>query len=115
MPERLVLSTSANGVHHVSLPAYLFGGFTPSFVLFRATAWGAGGTDLRFFDVTAGPVRDATRFVLGASSDDSDQAGTAAVSAANTFALPYQSVQAFTLFRSSGPGTHVWIWVIGFQ
>jgi len=103
--------TSNGGTINVSLPTSLFGGNTPSFVMFSASAYVGGITDLRYFYMCAGSDSVAN-MVLGSSSDDTDQGGSGYGRAASTFVLPYASTQSF---YTALYGATLYINVIGYQ
>jgi hypothetical protein len=90
----------------------LFDGYTPAYVMYSAIAQVTGVTDLRYFFMCSGAVEDLTTMVLGSSSDDTDQSGTARGNAASTFVLPYNSSQQFATFLY---GSTLYIYVIGYQ
>jgi hypothetical protein len=96
----------------VSLPTTLFGGNTPSFVMFSAYANIYGQTDMRAFYMTSRSDTAVADIVLGSSSDDTDQNGTANGYAASTFVLPYASSQSFFCALY---GAFLSIKVIGYQ
>lgn len=104
--------TSNGGVVTLSLPTSLFGGNTPSFVMFSASAQVTGVTDLRYFFMCSGAVEDLSTMVMGSSSDDTDQGGTGRGNAASTFVLPYNASQQFATFLY---GATLYIYVIGYQ
>ena len=112
-----VYSGSATGTISVSLPTSLFDGNTPSYVMFSANANGNSITDLRGFYVCSGTSLVANNLVLGASSDDTDQAGSGSLYVASTFVLPYSSTQDFFIFLQTGGGNYngLNINVIGYQ
>lgn len=105
-------STPNGSTISVSLPTSLFGGNTPSFVMFSAAAQVTGVTDLRYFFMCSGSSDVLANVVLGSSSDDTDQSLTGRGTAASTFVLPYSSTQNFyTLLY----GATLYIHVIGYQ
>jgi hypothetical protein len=112
-----VYSGTNTGTISVSVPTSLFGGNTPSFVMFSATAAASGITDLRAYYVVSGSSYDINNIVLGTGSDDTDQGGTASFYLSNTFVLPYSSSQAFTIGLSWGGGSYAGlrINVVGYQ
>jgi len=99
------------GTINVSLPTSLFGGNTPSFVMFSASAYVGGVTDMRYFYMCADSDSTAN-MVLGSSSDDTDQGGSASGRAASTFVLPYASTQTFYTALYGGV---LYLNVIGYQ
>lgn len=105
-------STPNGGTISVSLPTSLFGGNTPSFVMFSASAQVGGVTDLRYFFMCSGTSDSLQNMVLGSSSDDTDQSGTGQGAAASTFVLPYSSSQSF---YTALYGATLYIHVIGYQ
>lgn len=105
-------STPNGSTISVSLPTSLFGGNTPSFVMFSAAAQVTGVTDLRYFFMCSGSSDVLANVVLGSSSDDTDQSSAGRGTAASTFVLPYSSTQNFyTLLY----GATLYIHVIGYQ
>lgn len=112
-----VFAGTNTGTISVSVPTSLFGGNTPSFVMFEAKASGSGITDLRAYWVVSGSSYDLDNVVLGTGSDDTDQGGTASFYLSNTFVLPYNSSQSFTIGLSWGAGSYqgLRINVIGYQ
>jgi len=103
--------TTNGGTISVSLPTSLFGGNTPSFVMFSASAVVGGLSDMRYFYMCA-DSNSAANVVLGSSSDDTDQNGTGQGRAASTFVLPYSSTQSF---YTALYGATLYINVIGYQ
>lgn len=112
-----VFAGTNTGTISVSVPTSLFGGNTPSFVMFEAKASGSSITDLRAYWVVSGSSYDLDNVVLGTGSDDTDQSGTASFYLSNTFVLPYNSSQSFTIGLSWGGGNYqgLRINVIGYQ
>jgi hypothetical protein len=104
-------SPSNGSTISVSLPTALFGGNTPSFVMFSASARISGVTDLRYFFMCAG-TDTIDNIVLGSASDDTDQNGTGRADAASTFVLPYSASQNFVVNLY---GADLRINVIGYQ
>jgi len=96
---------------NVSLPTSLFGGNTPSFVMFSGSARVTGLTDIRYFYLTEGSTNQED-MVMASSSDDSDQNGTARGEAATTFILPYSSTKTFYAYMY---GARIILNVIGYQ
>lgn len=107
-----VFSGTTSGSFNVSLPTSLFGGNTPSFVMFSASAASTGGiTDMRYFYLCANS--DTTEnIVMASSSDDTDQGLAAVGRAASTFVLPYAASQTFI---ANLYGAQLYINVIGYQ
>ena len=112
-----VFAGTDTGTISVSVPTSLFGGNTPSFVMFEAKASGSSITDFRAYWVVSGSSYDLDNVVLGTGSDDTDQSGTASFYLSNTFVLPYNSSQSFTigLSRNGGDYQGLRINVIGYQ
>jgi len=112
-----VFAGTNTGTISVSVPTSLFGGNTPSFVMFEAKASGSSITDLRAYWVVSGSSYALDNIVLGTGSDDTDQGGTASFYLSNTFVLPYNSNQPFTIGLSWGGGNYqgMQINVIGYQ
>lgn len=106
-----VYSGNPSGSFSVSLPTSLFGGNTPSFVMFSASAQVTGVTDMRYFYLCA-DSDTPSNIVMGSSSDDTDQGGTGRGNAASTFVLPYAASQTFV---ASLYGASLYINVIGYQ
>jgi hypothetical protein len=104
--------TSNGGVITLSLSSSNFEGNTPSYVMYSASAQVTGQSDLRYFFMCSGAVEDLSNMVLGSSSDDTDQGGTARGNAASTFVLPYNASQQFATFLY---GATLYIYVIGYQ
>lgn len=109
--------TATNTTIAVSLPTSLFGGNTPSFVMFSANASGDGITDLRTYYVCSGTGFSQNDLVLAVSSDDTDQGTTGNLKASSTFTLPYSSTQNFYVGLSWNGGNYYGlnINVIGYQ
>jgi hypothetical protein len=106
-------TTTANGgVLNIALPTSLFGGNTPSFVMFSASAQVTAITDMRYFFMCSGNIDSVQNIVLGSSSDDTDQGNAARGNAASTFVLPYAANQQFLTFLY---GATLFIHVIGYQ
>ena len=106
-----VFSGTTSGSFNVSLPTSLFGGNTPSFVMFSASAQVTGTTDMRYFYLCANSDTPEN-IVMGSSSDDTDQGGTGRGNAASTFVLPYAASQTFI---ANLYGAQLYINVIGYQ
>jgi hypothetical protein len=104
--------TSNGGTISVSLPTSLFGGNTPSFVMFSANARTSGLTDLRYFYMCSGTDATQQNMVLASTSDDTDQNGVGRADAASTFVLPYSASQSF---YTALYGATLYINVIGYQ
>jgi hypothetical protein len=115
--QSVISSTTQNGTVTASLPTSLFGGNTPSFVMFSAMAAADSVTDLRDYYVVSGTTYSRDNIVLGTGSDDTDQGAVASFYLANTFVLPYSSSQSFTIKLSWGSGTYegLRVYVIGYQ
>jgi hypothetical protein len=113
-PRQVVYSggTGNGGVVTLSLNANYFEGNTPSFVMYSAAAQIGGQTDIRYFFMCSGAVEDFANLVMGSSSDDTDQNGTARGNAASTFVLPYNASQQFATFLYGGSLN---ISIIGYQ
>lgn len=112
-----VLSSSSTGVISASLPTSLFGGNTPSFVMFSANAYSSNFIDLRAYYVCSGTTFVQDNLVLGTSSDDSDEGYTGSFFLTNTFVLPYSATQSFVVGLSWNGGSYngLRINVIGYQ
>ena len=106
-----VFSGTTSGSFNVSLPTSLFGGNTPSFVMFSASAQVTGTTDMRYFYLCA-DSDTPSNIVMGSTSDDTDQNGTGRGNAASTFVLPYAASQTFI---ANLYGAQLYINVIGYQ
>lgn len=110
-----IYSSSATGLITTSVPTSIFGGITPSFVMYFATAAGGGGTDLRYYFVSSGTGGGTNEIVLGCSSDDTDQNGTAAIYTGSMFVLPYSNSQQYVVSQGQGPAITFTLNVVGFQ
>lgn len=80
--------------------------------MYSAYAYVTGQTDLRSFYMTSRSDTALSDIVLGSSSDDTDQNGTASGYAASTFVLPYAASQSFYCALY---GAFLSIKVIGYQ
>lgn len=112
-----VLSTSSTGTVFSNVSPTTFGGVTPTFVMYFASAYESGIADLRYYSVNSGNSFSPETLVLGGGSDDTDQGSTADIIATSTFVLPYKEDQDFYVRysgNSSGPPV-LYIWVVGFQ
>lgn len=95
MNKTLLLSTSSvNSSVSVSLPPSLFGGATPSFVVFSANANSTTVIDTTGYILNAGTSQSLTGALMACGTDDTDQ-GNGRIYAASTFILPYSSTQNF--------------------
>ena len=110
-----VLSTTGSGTQTVSLPTSLFGNNTPSFVMFKASALGTGGTDISRYTLSSGTSEDISNFCMASSGDDTDQNGSAQQAASATFVLPYASSQNFYIVYGDRITVTTSISVIGYQ
>lgn len=108
---------ASNSVINVSLPTSLFGGNTPSFVMFDAKASADSIIDLRVYYVVSGATYNKENIVLGTGSDDTDQGAVATFYLANTFVLPYSATQQFYIGLNwlSGAYRGLDIFVVGYQ
>jgi hypothetical protein len=104
--------TSNGGVITLSLSPGQFEGNTPSYVMYSASARITGQTDLRNFFMCSGSADVLENIVLGSTSDDTDQGGTARGDAASTFVLPYDASQQF---YTALYGATLSIYAIGYQ
>jgi len=112
-----VLATSSTGTVTSSVSPSTFGGITPDFVMYFASAYESGIADLRYYSVNFGNSFSQSTLVLGGGSDDTDQGSTADIICTASFTLPYQESQQFYVRYSgnnSGPPV-LRIWAIGFQ
>jgi hypothetical protein len=109
-------AADSNSVINVSLPTSLFGGNTPSFVMFDAKASADSIIDLRVYYVVSGSTYNKENIVLGASADDTDQGGSTFY-LANTFVLPYSATQQFYIGLNWLTGAYrgLDIFVVGYQ
>ena len=115
IPRDLVYTASSlsnTTVITLSLSSSNFEGNTPSYVFYSASARITGQTDMRDFFMCYGTTNAVENLVLGTSSDDTDQGGSARADAASTFVLPYNASQQFLTFLSGGS---LRIYVIGYQ
>jgi len=116
-PRQKVLSTSSTGTVTSTVSTSNFGGQTPEFVMYFASAHEGGMSDLRFYTVNSGDSFSEEKLVLGNGSDDTDQGVTADIDCTATFVLPYkQSQDFFVRFSAQNSGPPVLnIWIIGYQ
>lgn len=112
-----IYTSSATGVITTTVPTSIFGGVTPSFVMYYATAAGGGGTDMRYYFVTSTTDGNTANIVLGCSSDDTDQNGTAALYTSSMYVLPYSATQQYLVnaLLFGGLTINLTINVIGYQ
>ena len=110
-----IYTSSATGVITTTVPTSIFGGVTPSFVMYSATAAGGGGTDLRYYFVTSSTDGNTANIVLGCSSDDTDQNGQASLYTSSMYVLPYSATQQYLVTQYLGPTITLTINVIGYQ
>ena len=112
-----VLATSSTGTVTSSVSSATFGGETPDFVMYFASAYEAGMSDLRYYSVNYGNSFSENTLVLGGGSDDTDQGATADIICTSSFVLPYQQNQQFYVrYSAQDSGSPVLrIWAIGFQ
>ena len=104
---------------YTTTPTWIFGGITPTYVLYKIRVWGSGYTDIRHYFISAGSNDDQYSFVFGVSSDDTDQGGTATIAGSNTFTLPYKYNQpfrvGFNIITNGNAAPRVYITAIGYQ
>jgi hypothetical protein len=96
----------------LSLSSSNFDGNTPSYVFYSATAQVGGLTDMRYCYMGSGNTSSIDTLVLGTSSDDTDQSGSAGANLASTFVLPYSASQQFYVHLA---GAAFRINIIGYQ
>ena len=110
---------AGNGVQTTGVAQWMFGNRAPSFVMYSLRAWSSGYTDLAEAYIAYGNAADWNKFVLAASSDDTDHAGNARIAGATTCLIPYSyNQQFFFSFKNQGGGAlypSVRIDVIGYQ
>jgi hypothetical protein len=115
--EFLALSTSGGGNRTVNLTPSIFNGITPSKVFFMIRARGGSGSDFRAFYIYRTALGDTIgALVFGASSDDTDQNGTARLDATSTFVIDYSPSIGLTAVQNVLATTFSWnVYVIGYQ
>jgi len=95
MTKTLLLSTSSvNSSVSVNIPNSLFGGVTPSFVMFSANANSTTAADITGYTLNVGTSQNLANVLMACGTDDTDQ-GNGRIYAASTFVLPYSTTQDF--------------------